>query len=231
MKKAVLLIIAVTLLFSCSSFVYYPNGINAPLLTNKHETQLSIGIKGFGGDIRFAHALADHWGMQVNANLLNVEHNETIFGVSTNYRNGNYYGEIAGGYFTEIIPKLVLEAYLGAGTGQTFSKNLDNESIRRSNYSRLYLQQDIGLRTKIIDFGLGLKEAYVDVYKTYVDGVDQNVSGSDFFFETFLFLGIGYDKFKINAQAGISQSTNLSALNYAPFILSVGVDYRFNLNK
>ncbi len=231
MRKTLLFLIPVVLLFSCSSFVYYPNGVNAPLLTEKSDTQISLGIKGFGGDIRSAYAIKDHIGIQFNANLLNVENTETIFGVSTDYRNGNYYGEIAGGYFNEIIPKLVIEAYLGSGMGQSFSKNLYSGSIRKSHYAKVYLQQDIGFHGKIIDIGIAFKEAYVNVYKNTIDGVDQGVSAGDLFFESFLFLGIGYDKFKINAQAGVSQSRNASALNYAPFILSVGFDYRFQLNK
>lgn len=231
MKKTLLFLISVILLFSCSSFLYYPNGVNAPLLTEKNDAQVSLGIKGFGGDIRSAYAFSNHLGVQFNANLLNVENTETVFDVSTDYRNGNYYGEIAGGYFNEIIPKLVVEAYIGTGAGQSFSENLNNGQIRRSNYSKIYLQQDIGFHSKIIDVGLAFKEAYVNVYKTYIDGMDQNIAGSDLFFESFLFLSIGYDKFKINAQAGISQSTYASALNYPPFILSVGFDYRFKLNK
>ena len=230
MKKTLLFIIAVTLLFSCSSFVYYPNGVNAPLLTEKNEAQVSLGIKGFGGDIRSAYAIGKHMGIQLNANLLNVKSTETISDVSTSLRNGNYYGEFAWGYFNEIIPKLVLEAYMGAGTGQSFSKNLNNGSLRTSNYSKIYLQQDIGFHGKIIDFGLAVKEAYVSVFKNYIDGVDQGVFGSDFFIESFLFLGIGYNNFKINAQAGISQSSVASPEYYPPFILSVGVDYRFKLN-
>ena len=225
MKNTILFIVIVALLLSCSSFVYYPNGANAPLLTQKDEIQLAVGIKGFGGDMRSAYAISDKFGIQFNANLLNVT--ATEFG--TEYRNGNYYGEAAFGYFKKMAPHVIFEAYLGAGTGRSLSENLNNGILRTTNYSKLYLQQDIGLRYKNLDFGLAVREAYVNASKTKIDGVDQNIQQVDIFIEPILFLAIGFEKFKINAQAGISDSQFDWIINYAPFIFSAGVEYRFNL--
>ena len=57
MKNTILFVVIAALFLSCSSFVYYPNGANAPLLTQKDDVQIAVGIKGFGGDIRSAYAV------------------------------------------------------------------------------------------------------------------------------------------------------------------------------
>ncbi len=227
MKRILIVLIFGLLFFSCSSFVYYPNGANAPLLTEKDEMQLALGIKGFGGDIRSAYALTNHFGVQANLNLLNIANTE----LGTEYRNGNYYAEAAAGFFTPVLPFLVIEAYAGGGLGRTFSHNLDNGSMRTTDYGKIYLQQDIGLRTRFVDFGIAVREAFVHAYMTKRDGVDQNVDEMDIFIEPILFLSVGPEKFKINAQAGISDGM-LSWINsYAPFIFSLGVESRFSLKK
>lgn len=223
MKNAIIVIVMVFLLFSCSSFVYYPNGANAPLLTHKDEVQVAAGIKGFGGDIRTAYALTDKIGVQMNANILNVD--VTELGVS--YLNGNYYGEAAIGFYKPISSIFVFETYAGAGTGITSSKNDDTGVTKTTNYQKFYLQQDFGLRWKFIDFGFAVREAFVNASKTKIDGVDQNITKMDLFIEPILFLALGVDKFKINAQAGFSDSQFDWITSYAPFIFSLGIETRF----
>ena len=223
MKKTILFVVIAALFLSCSSFVYYPNGANAPLLTQKDDVQIAVGIKGFGGDIRSAYAVSDKFGIQLNANLLNVT--ATEFGVE--YRNGNYYGEAAFGYFKEIAPRLVFETYAGVGAGITsaVSQNLATNTQTTVGYQKIYLQQDIGLNFKNLKFGLAVRE--VNASKTKIDGVDQNIQQMDVFIEPILFLAIGFEKFKINAQAGISDSQFDWITSYAPFIFSIGVEYGF----
>ncbi len=223
MKKAVLFLFIVPLFFSCSSFIYYPNGANAPLLTEKGETRIGLAFKGFGGDIRTAYAVNDHLGVQFNANLLNVTNTE----LGTHYRNGNCYAEGAAGFFRPLTRRIVFEAYAGAGTGVSFSENLDSGTRRRSRYHKLYLQQNIGLKGKLIDFGLALREAYVNVYRTEYNGTGTEEYSMDLFLEPVLFLGIGFEKFRISAQAGISDSQFSWINSYPPFIVSAGIESRF----
>ena len=151
----------------------------------------------------------------------------TEFGVE--YRNGNYYGEAAFGYFKEIAPRLVFETYAGVGAGITsaVSQNLATNTQTTVGYQKIYLQQDIGLNFKNLKFGLAVREAYVNASKTKIDGVDQNIQQMDVFIEPILFLAIGFEKFKINAQAGISDSQFDWITSYAPFIFSIGVEYGF----
>ncbi|MDZ7796448.1 MAG: hypothetical protein U5N56_05115 [Candidatus Marinimicrobia bacterium] len=222
MKKFMIFLLAVFFLFSCSSFIYYPNGVRHSLIERKKEMQFSAAVKGLGVDLRSAFALSDHVGFQLNANAVNITNTE----LGTRYWNGNYYGEVAVGIFTSLRPWLVIEGYLGTGSGISYSKDLDINSLRTTNYNKLYLQQDIGLRTRYIDFGFALREAFVDAWKTRIDGIDQEERAMDMFIEPLVFLAVGFEKFKINAQAGLSYSQFNGINMYAPFIFSVGLESR-----
>ncbi len=87
------------------------------------------------------------------------------------------------------------------------------------------------MQTKILNLGIAFREAYVSAYLTKIDGVDQNIQGADFFFEPILFLAIGADRLKLNAQAGLSYASNASISNYPPFIFSLGLEAKFSLAK
>ncbi|MEA2077425.1 MAG: hypothetical protein U9O95_05345 [Candidatus Marinimicrobia bacterium] len=227
MKKTLLFIVVVFSFFSCTSFIYYPNGANAPLLQEKNEIQVSAKIKGLGGDIQGAWAFSDHLATQLNINFLDVFGTE--MGVSHN--SGQYYGDAAIGYYTSINPKIVLEAYLGTGHGTTFFRNTDTNILRTTDYHKIYAQIDMGFRTKNFKIGLALREAFVNAYRTKIDNVITGDQYIDAFFEPVIFIAIGGEKYKVNAQIGFSDSQFSSINNYAPFIFSLGLEGRFSPTK
>jgi len=229
MKKTVLLILVISLFFSCTSFVYYPNGANAPLLEKKNDLQLGLGMKGAGGYARSAYAVTDHLGVQLNINYLNVNDPDA----GTDRINSNIYAETAVGYFKKIQNNFVLEGYVGYGLGGCSSidpAEVISDMISSSHY-KIYAQVDAGFTWKYFNFGLALREAYVNVYETRINGTISNTPKMDFFFEPVLFVGLGFEKFKINAQAGFSDSQFDAIINYAPFIVSLGIEARFSLAK
>jgi hypothetical protein len=229
MKKALLFILVVSLLFSCSSFVYYPNGANAPLLEKKNDLQLGLGIKGAGGYVRSAYAITDHLGVQVNINYLNVNDPD----VGTDRRNSNYYAEAAVGYFKQLQNNFILEAYVGYGHGGCSSIDPVEvaSDIIDSKHIKIYAQVDAGFKWKYFNFGLALREAYVNVYQTEINGSVSHTPQMDFFFEPIFFVGLGFEKVKLNAQVGFSDSQFDAIINYAPFIVSLGFEAKFSLTK
>jgi hypothetical protein len=224
MKKTVLLIICLFLLASCSSVIYYPNGVNAPLLKEKDDIILSGAIKGMGIDLRSAYAMTDHFAVQFNANALNFESVE----LGREYRSGQYYAETAAGFYKPLSSALILEGFFGAGLGQSFSRNLDTDVLRSTDYFKIYLQLDAGFRWRFFHLGLAAKEAVVLAAAPRFDGIVAEAPKTDLFFEPFLLLGIGPEKFKFTAQAGLSVS-HFSAIIYAPFIVSAGFQSKFSL--
>ncbi|GEM_PF-1124024 len=227
MKKALLLIFIVSLFFSCTSFIYYPNGINAPLLQEKDELQVNLAIKGLGGDIQGAYAFSNHFSTQLNINMLDVFGNE--FGVAHN--SGQYYGEAAIGYYASITPGFVFEAYLGTGHGTTFFRNTNTDVLRTTDYHKIYAQLDAGFRTKNFKIGLAFREAFVNAYKEKIDGVVTGDQYMDTFFEPVIFMALGGKKYKINAQLGFSEAQFDAIIDYAPLIVSLGLEANFSLAK
>lgn len=227
MKKALLLIVVVSFFFSCTSFIYYPNGVNAPLLQEKNELHVNLAIKGFGGDIQGAYAFSDHFSTQLNINLLDVFGTE--LGVPHN--SGQYYGEAAIGYFTSLSPKFVVEAYIGTGHGTTFFRNTDTDVLRTTSYHKIYAQVDAGFRTRNFKLGIAMREALVNAYRTKINGASTTDKYIDTFFEPVIFLALGGEKYKLNAQLGFSDSQFDAIINYAPFIISLGLEAKFSLAK
>ncbi len=225
MKKALILLLIIPLFFSCTSFIYYPNGANAPLFKEKGETQLALGVKDLGGDIRSAYALNNWFAVQVNANLLDVTGTE--FGIAHN--SGQYYCEGAIGFYKPLSERFVFEGYLGSGLGTAFSRKTETDYLRTTNYHKVYAQLDIGFRSKYFNIGLAVREAFVNAYRTKVNGSITGDQYIDTFFEPILFLALGPEKFKINAQAGFSDSQFSAINNYAPFIFALGLETRFSL--
>lgn len=167
MKKPPFLIICLFLLASCSSVIYYPNGVNAPLLKEKDDIILSGAIIGMGIDLHSAYAMTDHFAVQFNANALNFESVE----LGREYGSGQYYAETASGF-----------------------------------------------RWRFFHLWLAAKEAVVLAATSRFDGIVSEAPKTDLFFEPFVLLGIGPEKFKFTAREDLSVS-HFSAIIYAPLIV------------
>lgn len=226
MKKALLLVIVLSLFFSCSSFMYYPPAANAPLFTEKDELKISAGLKGYAGYVRSAYSFSDHFAFQLNANLLNLKVTE----LGTEFLNSSLYTETAIGVYFPFAQHFIAECYLGGGLGLTSADNLTNDILTLRNHGRLYLQGDIGYRSTYFETGLVLREALVAVYKERIDATVTANQYLDSFLESLVFVAFGGENFKVNLQAGLSYS-QFSAITYAPFIVSLGIESKFSLKK
>lgn len=222
MRKSFLLFAVVLLTFSCSSVVYYPVTANAPLFQEKDEVRLSLGIRGLGGDLHAACAIGQHLALMANANI--VQFSSTEF--ETDYKNGQRYGDLAAGYFKPLGSFFVVESYAGAGAGSSYSENLNTGVLRTSDFYKAFLQVNAGFRWKYITLGVSARESFVHAAAPRYDGIVSGQAESDLFFEPALFLGIGPEKFRINAQAGLSYAHFVN-ISYSPFILSLGMETRF----
>jgi len=225
MKKSLLLFFTVTLFLSCSTFVYYPNGLNAPLLKEKGDTQIALAFTNGGLDIRSAYSPLDHLGVQFNSNLTNLDDTE----VNTDRRSGNYYFEGAAGYYNALNTHTIFEAYLGSGFGRTFTHSATEGTYRNTDYYKLYAQLDMGLKWKYISVGLAMREVLVGIYKNDENNNPQNEEIFEMFYEPAIFISGGEEKLKANLQIGFSKSHFSTILSYPFFIMSLGLESRFSL--
>lgn len=226
MKKILLLITIVTLLISCSNFMYYPSVANTPLLQSKDEIQISAGLKGYSGYLTAAYGLTDHFALQGGGNLLYLDVTE----LGEDYKIGNLNAELAAGFYFPFAKKIVAEIYFGGGLGTSSANHINTSTLTTRNFGKLYFQGDIGFKGRHLKAGIAIKEVLVNVYREKTDGVDTGLSYWDMFFEPFLFLSIGGEKHKVTIQAGLSDS-QFNVIDYAPFIVALGYEYQFLLSK
>jgi len=226
MKNVMLFLLLVGLTFSCSSVVYYPNTANTPLFREKHEIYLSANAVPGGANLHAAYAPGKHLALLLNGSVINFAGTE----LETDYRSGQNYAEIAAGGFSAISSPLSVETYLGAGIGGSSSKNLNTGVLRTTGLFKAFLQLNTGFRWKYLTLGVSVRESFVHTAAPQYDGVTNGLAESDIFFEPLVFLGLGPEKFRVKAEAGLSYAHFVN-LSYAPFLFSLGVETRFSLKK
>ncbi|MBW6457644.1 MAG: hypothetical protein K0B52_00620 [FCB group bacterium] len=229
MKKTIFLIFIVLLFCSCSSFIYYPTGVNAPLLKEKDELQI-VATAGWNGvDIQSAYAITDKIGIQINFNRMKVEATE----LNVSYINGQTYLEAAAGVYKPLSELFIAEGYGGAGMGRSFSTHVGSSSTRETDYYKIYAQGNIGLRSKFLTAGIAARQALIATQHSVRDGIpidDERYGPAvDLFFEPEIFLALGVEKLKICARAGLSFHLLENIDNHYPFIVAMGLETRFNL--
>lgn len=82
-----------------------------------------------------------------------------------------------------------------------------------------------GFPWKYLILGLSARESFIHADAPRYDGIVSGQAKADLFFEPALFLGIGPEKFRINAQAGLSYAHFVN-ISYSPFVLSLGRETR-----
>jgi hypothetical protein len=229
MNKTIGFLLIVLLFCSCSSFIYYPTGINAPLLKEKDEL-LIVATGGWNGlDVQSAYAITDKIGIQINLNLMKAEVTE----LNTSYINGQNYVEAAAGVYKPLSELFIVEGYGGAGLGRSFSTLVSSSSTRETDYFKVYAQGNIGLRSKFLTAGIAARQALVSTQRSRRDGIPIEEEHYDpaveLFFEPEIFLALGIEKLKVCARAGLSFHILNNIDNHSPFIVALGLETRFNL--
>ncbi|HEX2984090.1 MAG TPA: hypothetical protein VHO28_11160 [Ignavibacteriales bacterium] len=216
------IIISSFTLSACAS-VYVPNAVNVPMLDKAGDVQLGAhtGINGF--DLQASAAITDNFAVMLNGAFLS----ET--GDTNNYRKRKF-GEIGLGYFTSFREMGRFEVYAGYGVGKTSA--MDDFEIpgvwtnyAEGSYSRIFVQPSIGMESKVVDFGLAMRVAYVQIYslKNKVD--DINFEENSTYYEPVVFVRVGAPPVKLSFQWGFSRSSSKDMLFLDPnsTIMSFGI--------
>jgi hypothetical protein len=228
---AIVLSIALAGLFAACGPLYSAPAANAPLFGSGGEMH-AAGHVGLFGQLDFQGALSpiDHFGLTVALSMYN-RHNDDP--------HGHYYGDLGlAGYIPFGIGRF--EVIAGGGYGRSWGKfpvamsSSDTDKLEfMSNYFRAYAQADIGLSTRVVDFGFMCRWSWVSWDEiTYTDdaGTPQQRTPRDGFFEPMLFVRIGWDFIKFELQGGLILPTVYSLETWwIPFHFSIGLHFRFDL--
>lgn len=203
---------------SCAP-AYIPNAINAPLLNNKGETQLSFH-GGMGGlDEQTSFAVSKNIALMANFNYLN----DTKDSDQTYHKH--IFGEAGIGYYFKSNSKIHFETFAGFGLGKVDVKTYfwSSEIITKCQNKRIFLQPTVGFSSELVDFSFTPRFVYVIMKPEYLQYSTVNYP----FLEPTVAFRLGYKYFFFTSQFGISlpltKLNNNDWFNYQPIIFSIGI--------
>ena len=190
-----ILILCLLTITSCAP-AYIPNAINAPLLNNSGETQLTalFGVGGIEGQTSFA--ITNKIGLMVNVNYSN----------NTNDSNSNYhkhfFGEAGLGYYFNSKTKIHFETFAGFGLGNVDIKTnfLNTDIYTKCKTKRIFLQPTVGFSSEFVDFSFTPRFVYVIMKPDYLQYTTVNYP----FIEPTGALRLGFKYFFVTSQIGVS---------------------------
>ncbi len=168
-------------LSSCSRYYYKPNAVNAPLFTDGGQLHLvaagSVGEGDGAGktqffDLQAAYSPIRHLGIIGNFSTYHFDPYEYDFGEGRVPASAHL-GELGVGAYVPVGEghfKLVVDGYLGGGTGRL-------ESDVDADVHRLFFQPGIGMRSPWVDFAFHLRWS-----RLYYRNLDDHRRGRDYLF-------------------------------------------------
>ena len=195
------------LLFSSCGAWYLSKPVDVPLLEGGGDVRVSVSVSTF--DIvpaaingAVSYGITDHIGAQAFGALSGSE---------------DYYGHLAGGWYTSLSDHLVLELFGGFGVGRSMNDGaaeFDNLEATPAtavwfDYRQLFGQVDVGwhgLTKANIDLGAGLRGGAMPYALRVIDKsrvtLYDGERGTLPFFEPLAFVRIGFKAVKVQFSAG-----------------------------
>lgn len=221
MKTKVYLFSLVVLFISGCYAAYVPNVINAPLLNNKKETQITLNAGFSGYDGQLAVAISKNIGVMANVCYVDTSN-------SNNGYNKHLFYEAGIGYYT-ISKKLAhFEVFGGYGMGKVDAKNVTSLGTfyTKASISRIFIQPDLGFSSEIFDLAFAPRLVYVMIRPDSTTTLDLN----HLFLEPTLMVRIGYQNLFFTTQMGfsipITKLESSTLWGYHPFLFSVGIQFK-----
>lgn len=216
----------VFIISSCAP-VYVPNTVNNPQLTERGEFTGTVTTGVSGVDVQAAYAVNDNFGVMVNASF---DFGDTS---QTNYHE-HAFGEVGLGYLTKIGDQGSLNLFGGYGLGSSAASDeyyfiIDQNKSAKGMYHRLFLQSDVGYKSKIFEGGLGFRASYVNFYRVKSNNFAYDFTEDNLFLEPIVYLRLGAPNIKLHSQIGFSASLFSDySFDHIPFIVNLGLTFRLN---
>lgn len=159
-----------TLLNSSCTTMYVPNAVPTPLLTEKGDSRIDVGV-GLSQNVQASYALTDHLGLMVNGLYQNVNSSTNSATELSEDGDGIYrisrFVEGGLGYYTLFNDEDgVFEVYTGFGKGETFdnkgSLNPTYDPKTLARYSRVFIQPNVGIVRDHMEFCMGVRLSNVN---------------------------------------------------------------------
>jgi hypothetical protein len=226
-----LIAVATLCLNSCTTQMYVSNAVNAPLLKQRSEVQLTVTQN----DVQAAIGIGRHFGIMANGFYKNYRDDN-------NYRHTGVMGEAAIGYYKPMEHNLVFETFAGFGMGNIYKQqqftNTDNTTYMgkfNADAAKVFLQPDFGYKSSRFDIVLSSRFSFVnynkfkpenypvdELKKDYLD--NNNLTGPTFIFaEPALTVRAGYKYIKVQAQFGLTANLTGHNIRHPDNFSSIGI--------
>lgn len=202
--------------------VYTPNVVNAPLLTQKGEANISghVGTNGF--DFQSSFSLTPNIALMANGSFFRSNYEET------NDYEEHYFGEGGIGWYKSLGQAGRLEAFAGYGYGKSKAEDEwyflgPQTEISEAYYHRFFIQTDLGATLDFFDGGIAFRGCCLLFHKYIHNNLNYGGNDAYFFLEPVLFGRIGWKQVKMQMQMGLSFCLAREPIEYFPFLLSFGI--------
>lgn len=234
MKNQILLSLTIAVIIalnSCTTQMYVSNTVNAPLLKQRGEVQLTATPN----DLQAAIGVGRHVGLMANGYYKNYKG-------SNNYRHDGMLGEAGIGYFAPLAGNFVFETYAGAGAGRVhkqeeFTGPGDNTYLASfdAKANKLFIQPDFGYKSRFIDVVVSSRFSFVKYNEFNQSHYPQNELQDDYlennritgplfvFAEPALTLRGGYKFIKLQFQYGLTINTTSERIKHPYNFSSLGI--------
>lgn len=225
MRKYLILIFSIFLMYSCSTYYYYPTYQDIPTDTKKNEIRGSSFLSGDNEGFNVGYSISENIGTFLTLNTFN----------NFDFKNGVQIADIGLYYYDH--KSLTENGNITYSISSAYGYGQDN---RNNNFdldiNRIFIQPSLAFTSKFVDFGISSRFSYVD-YRLYsVDYYSSDLydvgKRKFFFFEPHIFLGLGYKGIKLNYHIANLFKINTSEILY--FKDEVGylsLSLKFDINK
>jgi hypothetical protein len=256
-RTSIFILIAATMLSSCSSYMYIPNSLNMPLPEKKHDFSGAFYAGSEGIGLQSTFALDSHLVILLNGSVSYQSDYSLLF---YDPENPDYYFlEGGGGYFNQISNNLKFEMLAGAGYGRSsytagagdlsgiFTSH--NTYFANGHFIHSFAQADLGFHpdnneTNELCFGIRISE--IEMYGSYdVDHYNSDntfianlyhmdIRGNALFIEPGMKYSIGNKNVKFSIFTGFSGKVAGLHMDpqfgnlYQAFSISAGITFKLS---
>jgi hypothetical protein len=228
MKNLILLLICATLT-GCGAVYYAPNTQNVPVMKEKGQTNLFIGLNSSesvdGFELQGAYGLTDKIALQLNGDWVRSSDGQSS--------GSGHILELGAGYYKKFSKSLVFETYglMGFG-GLKYEDNYNSPQEIKANFFRIGLQPSISFTSKYFIASLSGRLAnlkYNNISGNLIDDVDYlNANNSSWLAEPALTLQAGFEDVKLQLQ--FQYSYNLTNPDFVQDYSLVSLGLKVNLS-
>ena len=228
MKNLTFVLISITLT-GCGAVYYVPNTQNVPVMNNKGQTNLYLGLNSSesvdGFELQGAYGLTDKIALQLNGDWVNSSESSS--------KGSGHILELGAGYYKNLSKDFIFETYglMGFG-GLKYEENIIFSQEIKANFFRIGLQPSFSFTSKYFIASLSGRLAnlnYSNISGNLNADVDYiNTYNSFWLAEPALTIQAGPENVKFQLQ--LQYSYNLTYPDFIQDYTLVSIGLKVNLN-